>query len=151
MQWLQENLAFEYPNDSEILRIRLLTPDADGGAKVLNAVVDAFFKEIVEKKVLDRLKEESLVRKLYEEKRERIMVLTREVRSMIKANGDDQAQDSPEIAPCDRPTSNNYKRWPTRWTRSSQQLEVQKHEPLQILKFDEAMVEIFRDPPKDGV
>ncbi len=96
--WLQENLKFEYPNDSELLRIRLRTHDAEDGAKVLNTIVDAFFKEIVEREIIDRAKEEQLVRKLYEEKRERIMLLTREVRSMEKEIGNEQAQDSPEIA-----------------------------------------------------
>lgn len=98
MHWLEENLTFEYPNDSEILRIRLRTHHADEGVKVLDSVVGCYFKEVVEKEVLDRQKEELLLRKLYDEKRDGIVRLTNEVLAMKKEIGNDRDERSPEIA-----------------------------------------------------
>lgn len=150
VEWLQDNLTFDYPRDSEILRIRLRTHHAEDGATVLNTIVNAFFKEVVEREIIDRAKEEQLVRKLYEEKRERVVRLTSEVLAMRKEIGNDQAQDSPEIA-LRQAEIKQLQTVAEALDARSQQLQIQKHERPQIRKLDEAVVEIFREPPKDGV
>ena len=70
VQWLQDNLKFEYPNDAEILEITLRTGRPDEAAKVLDAVVDAFFKEVVEKGVQHRGQMEERLKQLEREKRD---------------------------------------------------------------------------------
>src|SRR5262249_31896915 len=54
VEWLRRNLKIDYPNDAELLRIRLFTSKPDEGVKIVNAVVNNYFKEVVERGITDR-------------------------------------------------------------------------------------------------
>jgi hypothetical protein len=87
VQWLQDNLKFEYPNDGEILEITLRTDRPEEAAKVVDVVVDAFFKEVVEKGVLGRGRKEEMLTQLVEEKSQQMVRELKEVQRMSEALG----------------------------------------------------------------
>ena len=66
--WLQQSLQLKYPNDGELLEITLKGDDAAQAVKIVTAVFDVFFKEVVEKGVADRAKKEQLLLKLRKER-----------------------------------------------------------------------------------
>ena len=49
VQWLQDNLQLRYPNDAELLEIALQGGDLEQLKQVVNAIVDVYFQEVVEK------------------------------------------------------------------------------------------------------
>src|SRR5262249_30388606 len=46
--WLSESLKIDYPNDAEILRIRMTGNDPEELRKIVNAAVDSYLKEVVQ-------------------------------------------------------------------------------------------------------
>jgi len=48
ISWLQDSLEVSFPADGEIMQIRLADRDTQEAAKLVNAVVDAYFSEVVE-------------------------------------------------------------------------------------------------------
>ena len=68
VSWLKESLQMKYPNDAELLQITLEGDDAAQAAKIVTAVLDVFFEEVVEKGVADRAKKEQLLLKLRKER-----------------------------------------------------------------------------------
>src|SRR5262249_4594370 len=73
VEWLQENLKFDYPNDAELLRIRLWTSSPEEGIKVVDAVIDLYFKEVVEKGIIERAKAEQKLREIRQYKNEELV------------------------------------------------------------------------------
>ena len=118
--------------------------------KVLDSVVGCYFKEVVEKEVLDRQKEELLLRKLYDEKRDGIVRLTNEVLAMNKEIGNDRDERSPEIA-LRQAQIKQLQTIADALDARVQQLRIQRHEKAHVQRLNDAIIEIFREPPKDGV
>lgn len=56
IRWLARALQVEAPGNAEILRLSLSTPDRNSGAVIVQAVVDAYFSEVVDKEHLGRVK-----------------------------------------------------------------------------------------------
>ena len=82
VQWLQDNLQLRYPNDAELLEIALQGGDLEQLKQVVNAIVDVYFQEVVEKARTERAKKEAKLKELYDKKtgelenqRQRLQVL----------------------------------------------------------------------------
>lgn len=70
--WLKENLKIGMKPDTEVLQVTLRTFEPEEAAKLVNAVVDAYFKEVVETDRQDRLRHEDQLKRLYQEKEDEI-------------------------------------------------------------------------------
>jgi hypothetical protein len=85
--WLQDHLSAEYPGDAELLEIKLRGHDPEDAVKLVDAVVDAFFKEVVEKGIGERRRKEEKLRELVEEKSQQMVRELKEVQRMSEALG----------------------------------------------------------------
>ncbi len=94
--WLKKNLKIDYPNDGEILRIRLSASDPSQAAAVVDAVIDAYFKETVEKQTTDRGRLELKLRELLQEKTDALRRDMHEA-NHIAQNLGDVAATNPEL------------------------------------------------------
>ena len=54
VEWLKTNLKIDYPNDAELMRVRLFTSQPEDGATIVNAVVRAYLKEVGESDANER-------------------------------------------------------------------------------------------------
>ena len=63
-------VQLKYPNDAELLQVTMSGEDVDQVVKIVDAVIDAYFKEVVEKGVTDRTKKEQTLKKLFNERNE---------------------------------------------------------------------------------
>jgi polysaccharide biosynthesis transport protein len=69
--WLQRELEVDFPDDAELMRVRLKAKNKRDVAKVVNAVVDAYVKEIVDvEKAKKDARRQTLVGALGESERE---------------------------------------------------------------------------------
>ena len=70
VDFLQHQLGLKYPNDAELLQVTMSGEDTeiDQVVKVVNAVIDAYFKEVVEKGITDRSKKEQTLNKLFQDR-----------------------------------------------------------------------------------
>ncbi|MBI2824126.1 MAG: polysaccharide biosynthesis tyrosine autokinase [Planctomycetia bacterium] len=85
--WLEDELMLDYPDDAEILRIRMRGEDVDQVVKIVNAVVDAFFKVVVEEKFRLRDKKEKDLEQLHREKNEELFQKRESVKKLAEAIG----------------------------------------------------------------
>jgi hypothetical protein len=88
VKWLEANLKTDFPGDAELLRIRLRSRDPAEGAKIVNAVVESYFKEVVEKRITQRVRNEEKLRMLYEEVRIQIVREKKDLARLKEALGD---------------------------------------------------------------
>ena len=71
--WLKENLKIDYPNDAELLRVRLSANDPIQAAQAVDAVIHAYFKEFIEKQTTDRARFEIKLREQLQEKTDSLL------------------------------------------------------------------------------
>ncbi len=62
VSWLEKELLLDYPGDSEVLRVRLKGTRPEQLAKVVNAVVNAYLKEIVQEERKNLLRDYDLLK-----------------------------------------------------------------------------------------
>ncbi|HVU44290.1 MAG TPA: M56 family metallopeptidase [Xanthobacteraceae bacterium] len=81
-RWLRDNLQLHYPNDAELLEIALQGGDLEQLKQIVNAIVDVYFEEVVEKAVKERANKEAKLKELHgvktaemERQRERLQSL----------------------------------------------------------------------------
>lgn len=91
LDWLQSNLRVDNPHDAEILRVTLRSRDPDKAVKVVNAVVDAYFKTVVEEEFRRRDKSEKETEAIYQETQDRIVREREALASLKRTLGDDAA------------------------------------------------------------
>ena len=97
VKWLEANLKTDFPGDGELLRIRLFSRDPADAAKVVNAVVDSYFKEVVEQGLQQRNRNEERLRILYQELRDQIVREKKDVARMKEALAGAGASGEPDI------------------------------------------------------
>ena len=84
MEWLEKNLRIDYPNDAELLRVRLFTHEPDDGVKIVDAVVHAYFRELVEKGTRERDDAERQLRAMCDELTDQVIREKKETQSLEK-------------------------------------------------------------------
>jgi hypothetical protein len=94
--WLKKNLKIDYPNDGELLRIRLSASDPIQAAQAVDAVVHAYFKEFVEKGTADRGRFEIKLREQLQEKSDSLLRDMHDADHLAQNLGDGAAR-SPEL------------------------------------------------------
>lgn len=57
--WLQSQITVEYPGDTEIMRVSILTKRKDDSVKIVDKVVEVYLREIVENEKLRRMENEN--------------------------------------------------------------------------------------------
>lgn len=87
IDWLRDQLSMKFPNDAELLLITMSGEELDQIVKIVNAVVDAYFREVVEKQVAERNQKEEKLRKLYEEKSQQLVREMNEIETLQSALG----------------------------------------------------------------
>jgi polysaccharide biosynthesis transport protein len=87
VDWLKDELQLKYPNDAELLQITMSGEDVDQVVKIVKAVLDAYFKEVVEKGVTDRAKKEQTLKKLFQERNDALIAEMKDVENLQKALG----------------------------------------------------------------
>ena len=87
VKWLQDELSLKFPGEAEILMVSMSGEEIDQIVKIVDAVVDAYFKEVVEKGVADRFKKEERLRQLVEEKSQQMVRELKDVQRMSEALG----------------------------------------------------------------
>ena len=85
VEWLQNELTLKFPGEAEILMITMSGEEIDQIVKIVDAVVDAYFKEVVEKGVSDRGKKEERLKQLVREKGDQLVRELKEVQRMSEA------------------------------------------------------------------
>ncbi|HEY4310424.1 MAG TPA: hypothetical protein VGN12_13310 [Pirellulales bacterium] len=134
--WLQENLKFDYPNDGELLRVRLLTGSPMEGMKVVDAVVNCYFKEVVERGVLDRAKTEQKLREISARADEQLLLDKHEQINLRRALGE-RAATSPELEVRERRIAIQQEA-ANEIDRQLQRLLIIKQMPSRVQKLDDA-------------
>ncbi|MBI2826720.1 MAG: hypothetical protein HYX69_18770 [Planctomycetia bacterium] len=94
--WLEANLRVDNPQDSDIIRITLRDRDPDKAVKVVNAVVDAYFKVVVEEEFRRRDRTEREVDMMYRETQDQILS-ERESLVKLQQTIGDEAGTSPSV------------------------------------------------------
>ena len=67
VRWLAKTLQVESPEKAEILRVSLTSPDRNGGAAIVQAVVDAYKAEVVDKERTGRVQRLAELDRVYAE------------------------------------------------------------------------------------
>ncbi len=67
VRWLAKNLVVESPGNAEILRVGLTGPDQNGVAAIVQAVVDAYKTEVVDKERIGRVERLAELDRVYAE------------------------------------------------------------------------------------
>jgi hypothetical protein len=137
--WLEKNLKFDFPNDGELLRVRLLTHDTDEGAAIVNAVVRMYFKEVVEKDMQNRNRTEQTLQTIASEMDERIVRDKKEAARLAGSLGAQAATRSAELEQKEARIRQREKEldevtWQLyRW-------QLSKRAPSRVLQLDDAIV-----------
>ena len=84
VEWLQDELNLKYPNDAELLQITMSGEEIDQVVSIVNAVVHAYFREVVEKGTKDRTDKERKLKAAIEEKQEQLIRAKKDVESLQK-------------------------------------------------------------------
>ena len=137
VEWLQKNLQFDFPNDAELLRIRLWTNDAQDGVTVVNAVVDTYFREVVEKDVLDRNKAEQRLQQLSEEFTDQFVRDKKDLVNLETSLGAEAAARSPEVEVRQAKLRQRQEQLAD-VGRQLFRLRLQKQAPMRVQRLDEA-------------
>jgi beta-lactamase regulating signal transducer with metallopeptidase domain len=87
VRWLQKNLQAQYEADSDKLRVQLAAGPADEAAKIVNAVVKAYFDEIVNESSRRRKAELAKLQRAYNEREARVADLRKRKGDRAKALG----------------------------------------------------------------
>ena len=85
IKWLRDNLKIDMAKDSELLRIRLYCRYPDDGVTLVTAVVDAYFREIVDVKLKEENSHEQRLKRLCEEKNMQISRERRDIAQVAEA------------------------------------------------------------------
>lgn len=94
--WLEANLRIDNPNDAEIIRITLRDRDPDKAVKVVNAVVDTYFKICVEEDFRQRDRTVKHLDDCYRETQSQILSERDSLVKLQQTLGDDAAT-SPSV------------------------------------------------------
>jgi hypothetical protein len=85
VEWLSDHLAVTFPDDAQLMRVRVFGADAKECEVLVNAVVDSYYAEVVDaerKTRLDRIRE---LKDAYEEASERLREAIGELRKMAES------------------------------------------------------------------
>jgi uncharacterized protein involved in exopolysaccharide biosynthesis len=96
VEWLRKNVKFERPHNAELLQISLLTHDPAQGVALVKAIVDCYFKEVVESGVVNQAKAEQKINKVYEDLKEKLLQFNKDTAKLVAEFGADIAK-APEI------------------------------------------------------
>ena len=89
VDFLQHQLGMKYPNDAEVLQVTMSGEEAEipQVVNIVDAVIGAYFKEVVEKGITDRNKKEAKLRELLQEKNTELIRDMHEVERLQKTIG----------------------------------------------------------------
>jgi uncharacterized protein involved in exopolysaccharide biosynthesis len=88
VRWLAKTLQVESPGNSEILRVSLSTAQRAESIAIVNAVVDAYQTEAVDKERAERANRLAKLSKVYEEKETELRSRCKELKALKAALGD---------------------------------------------------------------
>jgi capsular exopolysaccharide synthesis family protein len=89
VEWLQDQLSMKYPGDAELLQVTMSgsIEEIDNIVNIVNAVINAYFKEVVEKGVLERTKKEQKLSELRQMKSEELLRDMKDIEGLQKNLG----------------------------------------------------------------
>jgi hypothetical protein len=86
--WLKSNLRIDYPNDSEILRVRLASWQPDEAVKVVNAVVDSYVQLCVSYESMEQKRHLDESRRVYDDLKQLATKRRLELAELARSHGD---------------------------------------------------------------
>jgi hypothetical protein len=91
--WLRDKLVIDFPNDSEIMRIRLLDPQMsfDELEALLDSVKDAYLRDVVEQERIEKLRAREIVELLLEKTSNELDAKREEYHALAKEIGPDES------------------------------------------------------------
>lgn len=140
VDWLKKNLKIDYPNDAELLRIRLFTSKPEEGVKIVNAVVHNYFKEVVERGVTDRAKAEAKLRDLLSQFDDQLVHDKNDVQRLAAALGPEAAAKSVELE-LKQTRIRQLEDQSNDISRQLQRLRIARQVPPRVQLIDEAHVD----------
>jgi len=102
--WLRANLETIYPNDSEILRVQLASSHQDEAAKVVNAVVNAYFDRCVYVDSRKRKQHREELKRVYDERRQDAKLRRKELMEIATTADTAKTAERPADKPAGKPT-----------------------------------------------
>lgn len=85
--WLQDELLVDYPGDAEILRLRMVGQEKEQLVKIVNAVVEAYIKEVVDNERQNQLRRRDLIETTRRDNQRRILNLNSEYIRLAEESG----------------------------------------------------------------
>lgn len=137
VDWLQKNLKIDYPNDTELLRVRLFTSDPEQGVKIVNAVVNTYFREVVEKEITDRAKTEAKLRDVLQQLSDLLVRDKRDAQRLAQTLGAEEAAQSAELELKQKHIQQIEQQW-DELGRQVEHLRITRHVPPRVQLLDEA-------------
>ncbi|MFK8110869.1 MAG: AAA family ATPase [Rubripirellula sp.] len=86
-EWLSESLEIGFPNEGEVMLIKLETSDANASASLVNAVVNAYMDESVLDERNERLKRLDNLQRVYSDTEGKVRQSRAEIRKLTTALG----------------------------------------------------------------
>lgn len=93
VQWVAQNLSVRFPGNSEFMNVSFTSPYAEETAVLVNAIVDAYMREVVDTEQRERRQRLSELDQLYAEKETEVRKLENDLKSLSNQleTGDSQA------------------------------------------------------------
>ena len=93
VQWVAQNLNVRFPGNSEFMNVSFSSPRAEETAVLVNAIVDAYMREVVDTEQRERRERLSELDQLYAEKESELRKLENDLKALSQQleTGDSQA------------------------------------------------------------
>jgi uncharacterized protein involved in exopolysaccharide biosynthesis len=137
VDWLQKHLKIDYPNDAELLRVRLFTSEPEEGVKIVNAVINTYFREVVEKEITERARTETKLRDVLQQLGDLLVRDKKDVQRLTEALGAEGAAASVELELKQKHIKQIEQQWDD-LGRQVERLQITKHVPPRVQLLDEA-------------
>lgn len=92
VSWLARNIKVDFPGNAELMQISLKADDKQEAAALVNAVVDAYTKEIVDVEQGDRRKRLDELEKIRSEKETELRAKQSDLKGLIKQVGSEERE-----------------------------------------------------------
>ncbi len=92
--WLRDELTVEYPGNAELMRISMYGTRPGDTVKIVNAVVDSYIEEIVEKNKNEQLARNDELRRAFEQHAAKHTALMKTLQTLAAVHGTQDSQEA---------------------------------------------------------
>ncbi|MBN2577985.1 MAG: hypothetical protein JXB10_03260 [Pirellulales bacterium] len=87
VEWLKENLSVTYPGNAEVMEMAFTAPEAKDAVAIVNAVADAFQREVVEVELQERRERFDELDRVYNDAEQKVRRLRSNLRNLAERFG----------------------------------------------------------------